>query len=143
MLRPTIPRVALMLALALAGASLSGCALRAPFSPYSFEETARLKTESIALVEASGRSYAQHYREAEALLANVYRAYKDSRLRTLNEESMRVWLTLLDANQPSLAGALNRWKLLDTLAAAERATFLVTIERDFDAISTLEGKKKR
>jgi hypothetical protein len=121
----------------------AGCALRAPFNQYSFDETARLKTESTALIRKADKSYAKNFRTAEALQANVFKAYQDSRLRAMNDESMRVWLVILDAKQSSLAGALNQWKLNDTLTAQEREWFQNTIAQHFDDISKLEGNKQR
>ena len=129
--------------LALTTVLVAGCAWRAPFNQYSFDETARLKAESTALLHKADRSYALSARKVEALTVNVYKAYEDSRLRALNEESMRVWLVLLDAQQESLAGALNRWKLNDTLSAEERREFQQRIAQNFDDISKLEGEKKR
>jgi hypothetical protein len=133
----------LTLALVTVGISTIGCAWRAPFNQYSFDETARLKTESTALLAKSDRSYALNFRKAEALQANVVKAYQDAQLRALNEESMQVWLVILDAQQLSLAGALNRWKLNDTLSADERREFQNRVAQNFDDISKLEGEKKR
>jgi hypothetical protein len=141
MRKTAIQLVAILLAMA--AVYLGGCAWRAPFNQYSFDETARLKTESTALLDKSSRSYALHFRNAETLQANVYKAYQDAQLRALNEESMQVWLVLLDAQQLSLAGALNRWKLNDTLSAEERREFQGRIAKNFDDISKLEGGKKR
>lgn len=121
----------------------AGCALRAPFMQYSFDETARLKKESTALIAQSNRPYKLQSDKAKALRESVERAYQDASLRSKNQESMRVWENLLDTSQTSLAGALYRWRIYDTLPETDRVVFQKTVARDFDDISKLEGNKGR
>jgi hypothetical protein len=123
--------------------TITGCASRAPFNQYSYNETVRLKTESTDLILRGYRSYALVTSTAELLQADVLSAYHDARIRTKNDACAKAYLTILDKDQESLAGALQRWKANDTLSLQERKTYNTRIAQSFDLISSLENKKQR
>jgi hypothetical protein len=122
---------------------LASCAYVPPFNQYSWEETTRLKAESLALIESARESNRLHEERAQAVLASVQRAYADANLRYQNQESMRQWAILLDPEQPSLAGGIRLWKANDTLSKATIAEFRKLVAGNFDEFSKLEGKKRR
>jgi hypothetical protein len=120
---------------------LSGCAILAPFNQYSFDETARLKVESLRLVRKAEQNYSRHAKTADSVMAGVNSAYRDGLLRSKNKESMAQWEMLLDPAQGSLAGTLNRWQHKGILPRDSIELALKVIAANFDAISKLEGNK--
>jgi hypothetical protein len=119
----------------------SGCAILAPFNQYSFDETARLKVESLRLVRKADRNYSLCARTADSVMAGLNSAHRDGLLRSKNKESMAQWEMLLDPSQGSLAGTLNRWQHKGTLPRDSIDLALKLIAANFDAISKLEGNK--
>ena len=122
---------------------LGACAYVPPFNQYSWDETARLKTESLALIHNARESNTLHEERAQAVLTSVQRAYVDANLRYQNQESMRQWAILLDPYQPSLAGGIRLWKENDTLSQAAIRDFKKLVASNFDEIAKLEGKKRK
>jgi hypothetical protein len=122
---------------------LGACAYVPPFNQYSWDETARLKAESLDLIQSAQESNKLHEERVQAVLASVHRAYVDANLRYQNQESMRQWAILLDPKQPSLAGGIRLWQANDTLSKATIAEFKKLVAMNFDQISKLEGKKRR
>ena len=121
---------------------LIGCATqKAPYLRYSFDETARLKVESMAVLDKAHQSYPAGQGGADSVMSGVNSAYQDASLRSKNSESMRRWENLLDANQGSLAGILRQWKENDTLSLAMIQNARIIIAGDFDLISKLENNK--
>lgn len=122
---------------------LGGCAYTPPFNQYSWDETTRLKAESLALIHTARESNSLHEERAQAVLASVQRAYVDANLRYQNQESMRQWAILLDPDKPSLAGGIRLWRANDTLSPAAIKDFKKLVASNFDEIVKLEGKKRR
>jgi hypothetical protein len=121
---------------------LSGCAILAPYNQYSFDETARLKVESLRLVRKAERNYySLCAKTADSVMAGLNSAHRDGLLRSKNKESMAQWEMLLDPSQGSLAGTLNRWQHKGTLPRDSIDLALRLIAANFDAISKLEGNK--
>jgi hypothetical protein len=120
---------------------LGGCASIAPFNRYSYDETARLKIESLTLVRKAGQPYSMHAKKADSVMAGLNSAYRDGVLRSKNAESMLYWEILLDPEQASLAGTIQRWKWNGTLPADTIKAAREVIAKNFDAISKLENNK--
>lgn len=120
-----------------------GCAIVPPFNQYSFNETARLKREALALLKEAEESSKLHEDEAARVMAGVNRAFEDAKLRDMNGESMGYWTILLDPDLPSLAGGIRLWRANDTLSKATIVEFRRLVAENFDAISKLEGNKRR
>ena len=136
----------ILLALLSLSASLlmTGCASqKAPYMRYSFDETARLKVESMAILGKANQSYLKGEGGADSVMNGINSAYQDASLRSKNKESMRQWETLLDANKGSMAGIMKQWKQYDTLSNAMILQARIVIAGDFDRISRLEGNKSR
>jgi hypothetical protein len=119
----------------------AGCAILAPFNQYSFDETARLKVESLSLIRKAKQPYAVHAQKADSVMAGMNSAYRDALLRSKNLESLKQWEILLDPEQGSLAGTIRKWKWSGTLPADTIAAARKRIARNFDEISRLEGNK--
>ena len=120
----------------------TGCASqKAPYLRYSFDETARLKVESMALLGKAHQSYPLGERGADSVMSGINSAYQDASLRSKNGESMRQWENLLDSSQGSMAGILKQWKQNDTLSTATILEARIIIAGDFDRISSLENNK--
>lgn len=119
----------------------SGCAILAPFNQYSFDETARLKVESLALIRKANQPYSTHAKKADSVMAGVNSAYRDGLLRSKNLASMNQWEILLDPEQGSLAGTIQKWKWHGTLPADTIKAARRMIAENFDAISKLENNK--
>lgn len=122
---------------------MASCALKANYLGYSFDETARLKVESVSIVEKAHQRYGKWKPKADSVLNGVKRAYEDASLRNKNQASMREWETILDSTQGSLAGTLKRWRENDTLSGEEIEAARKTISADFDRISKLENNKSK
>lgn len=122
---------------------LTACGSMAPFNQYSWNETARLKQESLALFERAHEDYGVHEDRVESVMAGVRSAYRDAQIRHQNEESRRQWAILLDPEQSSLKGAVQRWKEGGKLTPKAIADAKIRIAGNFDAISKVEGGKRR
>jgi hypothetical protein len=122
---------------------LAGCALKAPYMRYSFDETARLKVESMALLANARQSYRLSSSRADSVMRGIESAYADASLRSKNQASMRQWEILLDSEKVSMAGMVRQWKREDTLSTATILLTRLVVAEDFDIISELEGKKSR
>jgi hypothetical protein len=118
-----------------------GCATLAPFNRYSFDETARLKIESMTLLRKANQPYSMHAKKADSVMAGVNSAYRDGLLRSKNLASMDQWNILLDPEQGSLAGTIQRWKWSGTLPPDSIKAARHMIAQNFDAISKLENNK--
>jgi hypothetical protein len=127
----------------IAAIAFSGCASKAPYLRYSFDETARLKVESMAILGKARQSYPLGESGADSVMNGIHSAYQDASLRSMNGESMRQWEILLDSNQGSMAGIMRQWKQHDTLSIAMIQQAQIVVAGDFDRISILEGNKGR
>ena len=123
---------------------MTGCAAqRAPYLRYSFNETVRLKAESMALLGKAGKSYPLGESGVDSVMSGIHSAYRDASLRSKNQASMRQWENLLDSNQGSMAGIMKQWKQYDTLSSAMISEASIVIAGDFDRISMLESNKEK
>ena len=128
----------------IAAIAFTGCASqKAAYMGYSFNETARLKTESMAILGKARQSYPLGESGADSVMSGIHSAYQDASLRNKNQASMRQWEAILDSNKGSMAGVLRQWRQYDTLSSDMILQARIVIAGDFDRISRLENGKEK
>lgn len=87
---------------------LFGCA--PTYSPYVFDQTASLKTQTLSLMNKATEPYSKHDKKVEELKADFESLWKQEQLRKNNQTKVKQWKLMLDDEGHLLYGYLHKWQ---------------------------------
>ncbi len=123
-----------------AGCLLSGCAPR--YSPYVYDETARLKKQSLALVDKAVEPYAKQEAKVEALKLDLSALVQQEQARKRNAAKVKQWQLLLNEQGHLLGGFLVKWQKDTVLNEVFVRLAESQIEQAFEVIQATEKDRR-
>jgi hypothetical protein len=120
---------------------LSSCA-GVDFSDYAYKQDQTLKTASLELMSQANESYTLHESDVNNLTSDLNKSLAYEKKRKNNEESIRMYMLLINPNGNLLGGFLKNWKTSGTLSPTFINQFKPQVSEAFDKIIELEDSKR-
>jgi hypothetical protein len=141
------------LAIALAAASMAGCAgmsipgfsggvVSAPFDQQAYQNAADVKALTLSVVDRAGDRYASRRTEAEALQAAIDRAYTYASAQPNNQLAIQAWSVVRNPQGGSVGEYLAQWQRRGTLPPAYRNEKRRQLAQQVDYVVCIEANKQ-
>lgn len=113
-------------------------ACTATYSPYLYERTSELKTNSLSIMDKAGEPYSKYESKIAALKSEFESVDRQEKLRKRNNTKIKQWDLMLDPQGHLLYGYFNKWQndtiLSETFIRLEKGL----IEESFETIQATE-----
>lgn len=121
-------------------ATIVGCG-GLQFSQQSLDQTEKITTDAITLLNKSQTHYTEHGGEAEMLKQQVRNIYTYEQTRKMNQATISMWREVIQG-EGNLFALLDLWKANGTLSPAMRDESVKKIQRLLNSIYDLEEHKR-
>ena len=120
---------------------LSACA--PVYSPYIYDQTAELKTQSLSIMNKAMEPYQKHQVKIDMLKNDLESIRQQEQMRKFNDVKVKQWNLLLDPDGYLLCGSFSKWKR-DTIMSEDFITFQRKLVGEaFDLILETEKLRKK
>ena len=113
----------------------------ATYDTYSYDQTVKLKNETIQLMEAGNESYSLHSNNVDGLRAKIDSLYNYEKSRNNNLVSVKMW-EILKKDNGLVFGFFQRWKASNSLNQFFIREAVKQTSISFDEIIQTEENKK-
>ena len=128
--------IAVILVLTCCALGLTCCA--PVYSPYVYDRTAELKTESVGLISKAGEPYGKYSAKIEDLKNDISSLQMQEQLRKRNKIKQKQWSLQTDTAGYLLFGVLSKWQKDSTLSETFISLQKKLIGESFDLIQETE-----
>ena len=134
--------MALVLAACAGIPAIPGSPASAPFDQLAYQNAANVKAQALALIDRAGEKYATRRAEAEALIAEIDRAYSYAQSRPNNQIATQAWEVIRNPQGGSVVAYVRTWQQRGSLPPAFRLEKRRQLAGHLDYVVCIEANKQ-